>query len=351
MRAWILFLCCCFSTLPTISQVVVKGIVLDENQQPIENTSVFMNNTSYSTLTAADGTYELQVPAGNYELIAYQYGYSSITETMGVHHPLEVNINLKPLSVDLVSQEVTADRDPQWYKHLEEFKRGFLGVSRNGKACDLLNPTTMILDGDLENDYLKGWARQPLLIRNKHLGYDISYVLETYEREGGLSSYAGYVSYTDIPDFPLKKKHHKARASAYRGSTMHFIRSLIAGTAEQEGFQIQKLVSKDWKWVPVPATFDEILSVEDDGFYLKGSGRYELTYNKEKPEIAHTKVSNPTGAKITPYGQISELEFLQRKVKLLPSGAMDPPFGVIFRGYMGWEKVGDALPLDYQPNP
>ena len=47
--------------------------------------------------------------------------------------------------------------------------------------------------------------------------------------------------------------------------------------------------------------------------------------------------------------QESEIELVAAQLKLLPSGKIDPPLGVVFRGYMGWEGMGDALPLDYQP--
>lgn len=332
-------------------QQKISGIVLNDGKEPIENASVFLNNTSYSAFTTAEGTFSLEVPDGSYELVVYQYGYSAVIHPLVVDQPLEVMINLKPISLDLRGQEVTADRDPAWYKNLEIFKQSFLGESRNGKACELINPTAMILDRERETGHLKGWATKPLLIRNKHLGYDISYVLEAYERDGRLSSYAGYVLYRDIPGLVLKQKHLKARERAYRGSAIHFVRTLIEGTSEEEGFQLRKFTQKDREWVLIPAAFNEILSVEKDGIYLQGSGRYQLTYMKEKPELGRTKTSNPHGANITRYGQTSELEFLREKVKLSASGAINPPLGIMFSGYMGWEKVGDAVPLDYQPKP
>lgn len=332
-------------------QQKISGIVLNDSKEPIKNASVFLNNTSYSAQTTNDGAFALEVPDGNYELVVYQYGYSAVIHPLVVDQPLEVLINLKHIRLDLQGQEVTADRDPTWYKNLEIFKRNFLGESRNGKACELINPTAMILDRDRETGYLKGWATKPLLIRNRLLGYDISYVLETYVRDGRLSSYAGYVLYRDIPGLVLKQKHLKARERAYRGSSMHFVRTLINGTSEEEGFQLQKFTQKDREWILIPAAFDEIVNVEKGGIYLHGSGRYQLTYMKEKPELGRAKTSNPHGANITRYGQTSELEILQEKVKLSASGAMNPPLGIMFSGYMGWEKVGDALPLDYQPRP
>lgn len=351
MRFLILFTTGILYSTFACSQLEIKGSVFDENSEPVENASVFLNNTSYSTSTLEDGTYSFQVPEGNYELVVYQYGYSTVLYPLSVDQPLEVKVNLKPLSMELIGHEVSAYRDPEWYKNLDVFKRNFLGVSRNGKACSLINPTAMILDGDPNSNVLKGWANSPLIIRNKHLGYNITYVLVAYEKNENLSSYAGYVTYRDIPGLTLKKKHLNARERAYKGSMMHFVRSLVAGNAEEEGFQIQKFYKENWEWVLVPVSFDEILSYEEDGVYLKGSGRYQLTYNKEKPEIAHGKKSNPTGTSIIGYGQVSEIEFLQEKVKLIASGAIEPPLGVMFSGYMGWEKVGDAVPLDYQPQP
>ena len=339
------------NTLIVTAQFNVAGTVLDEDKAPVEDASVFINNTSYSTQTAMDGTYSLMVPEGVHELVVYKNGFNSISYKLVVEQPLEVRVNLKPLSVDLEEQQVTADRDPEWYRQLKVFERNFLGESRNGKACELLNPTAMILDGHPKKQYLKGWAKTPLQIRNKHLGYDISYVLETYERDERHSSYVGYVMYRDLPGVTLKRKHLKARERAYKGSTMHFVRSLIEGSAAEEGFEIQKFKTDGWPNNFESVSFEELLSQEEDGVYFKGQGRYLLTYRREKPELSYSKVVNPTGTNVVPYGQVSEMEFREDKVKLLPSGALDPPLGIIFSGYMGWEKVGDALPLDYQLNP
>lgn len=349
MKTLILFTCGLLLTSLAWSQVEIKGSVLDENNEPISDASVFLNNTSYATNTLDDGSYLIEVPEGNYELIVYQFGYSAISHPFEADQSLELNFKLEPVSVDLVAHEVSASRDPSWYKNLEVFKRTFLGVSRNGRACELINASEMILDGDPKSNTLKAWANSPLIIRNKHLGYMITYILEAYERNESISSYLGYVTYSDIPDMKLKKRHINARERAYKGSNVHFIRSLIAGTSEEEGFQIEKFKRKNWEWELVPATFDEILSYEEDGVYLNGSGRYQITYQREKPELAYSRVPDPTGRRFVGYGQVSEIEFLEEKVKLSASGSIDPPLGILFSGYMGWEKLGDAIPLNYQP--
>ncbi len=331
-------------------QYKIYGKVLDENKEPLEDVSVFLNNTSFSANTVVDGTYSLEVSKGDHEIVIYKYGYSPVSYPLVIVQSQELNVELEPLNVKLVQQEVTADRDPIWFRYLKLFETDFLGESKNGRGCDFLNPKTMILDGNQSLATLKGWANEPLKIRNKFLGYDISYVLEAYERNDRWSSYLGYVHYKNIST--LKPKHHKARKKAYLGSATHFIHALIAGKVLEEGYELYRLVQKNNnQWVNEYADYRELLSHQEDGIYLKGAGKYRLVYVKERPEQAYLRAHVKFRDFQMENFQVSELEFLENKVKLLPSGVMDPPLGILFKGYMGWEKVGDSLPLDYYPEP
>jgi hypothetical protein len=37
-------------------------------------------------------------------------------------------------------------------------------------------------------------------------------------------------------------------------------------------------------------------------------------------------------------------------VEIFENGSLSDPFGIIVEGYMGWERVGDLLPIDYVPD-
>lgn len=49
-----------------------------------------------------------------------------------------------------------------------------------------------------------------------------------------------------------------------------------------------------------------------------------------------------------PEGQVSIINGF-RQVTLYENGMFLPTAGLYFEGYMGWEKVGDLVPFDYDP--
>lgn len=324
------------------AQMTVQGSVLDARGVPINEAEVFLNNTSYSTKTDDDGTYTLEVEPGIYELIVYKRGFKPVVHPLQVDQPLDVQIKLSELTVRLKQHQVNADRDPEWYRNLKVFEENFLGSSKNGRGCEILNPHVLILDKDPSSGHLKAWADEPLLIRNKHLGYDITYVLEEYYQQGQKYTYLGYVRYMDTPGLKLKKRHFQARKQAYYGSVMHMIRAIQGLNTQEEGFELRRLVEMEDGWEPEPAEFEELVNLEKGDVFLEGSGRYRIIYMNERPEFAY--LHNRPG--ISAF-QVSEIEFSVSRVKLLPSGGIEPPLGIEFKGYMGWERIGDALPMDY----
>ncbi len=332
-----------------LGQYRISGVVRDENQNPVEGVDIFINNTSNGTESDIDGSYTLEVPGGLYEIVVYQYEYRAISHKIHIDQHLEVNFNLRPITLELEEQVVEASRDRSWFRNMLIFKRSFLGESFNGYSSDILNEHTMILDRDEAAETLLGWSNKPLLIRNKRLGYDIAYVLKSYKVDGKTYSYLGYAQFEDTPELELKRKHFRARKTAYYGSVQHFMQCLYHGTAAKEGYSLQRLDESGWSQEYVD--FDEVVSQEGENVYLNGTGKITVTYNKERPSWAYVRSTFVRIPKRLPPEQESEIEFSISKIRILPSGQIDPPYGVVFGGYMGWERMGDALPLDYQPNP
>ena len=86
----------------------LQGYVIDQGTQlPIEGAVVSVG--SVSTLTAADGSYSMLLPAGTYDATAEAYGYDPITETVEItsQNVTEKNFSLTALPLMLVSGTVT----------------------------------------------------------------------------------------------------------------------------------------------------------------------------------------------------------------------------------------------------
>lgn len=337
-----------FARVDAFGQYQLSGTIRGEDQNPIQEASIFINNTSYGTESLNDGTYSLQVEKGHYEIVVYHHGFEAVSYSIMVDQPYEIDFNLKPLTVELEDQVVEASRDKRWYRNLGLFKRSFLGESYNGLSCEILNEHKMILDRKQQTNTLKGWANEPLVIRNERLGYEITYVLKSFKADGSTYSYLGYAQYRDIPSLELKRKHFRARKRAYLGSDSHFFRELYNGNAKEAGYSLSSTDTVDW--IEKPVEFEDLIVRREDGVYLKGHGKFKLTYRKERPSWAYIRSTYIRPPRLLPLVQESEIEFVGSEVRLLPSGKIDPPLGIVFGGYMGWEGIGDTLPLDYQPD-
>lgn len=58
-------------------KVVLSGVILADNGQPVENVSVALKGTKYAALTNANGEYEITAEPGNYTLAVNYVGYKS----------------------------------------------------------------------------------------------------------------------------------------------------------------------------------------------------------------------------------------------------------------------------------
>ena len=99
-------------------------------------------------------------------------------------------------------------------------------------------------------------AAAPIEIANEALGYNIKYTIDsfTYEYNTGVTLYTGYPLFEEMQTADTVKQNLWAanRAKAYKGSMLHFMRSLYNKQLKDEGFEIQFLVKSDDKEEAVP---------------------------------------------------------------------------------------------------
>jgi hypothetical protein len=125
------------------------------------------------------------------------------------------------------------------------FKELFIGTSSYSKQCDLKNPEALKFRFSKTNNTLTVVAREPLVIENKALGYEIKYKLEEFEYDFSkkIVTYSGYPFFKDLSQsFPSKaKKWQEARMDAYYGSLLHFMRTLFTHKLAEEGYEVRSL--------------------------------------------------------------------------------------------------------------
>ena len=355
-----LFLFVCGSDC--FAQKIFKGTVSDvETGEAIPYASVFFTNTTFGVSADENGKFSLSIPDGNYEVIIRKLGYSGIVFSLlnEEFKPQGYKFLLSEVEEELDLVEVKRTRDPAWYKNLEDFKVFFLGTSINGLRCDFLNETVLRLDDQSEAGTLKVSATDILQINNPNLGYRIDYLLQEfrYEAKDGYVFYSGYPLF--IPDSTLsrsaQRKVEKQREKAYRGSLQHFVRSVYEGSDEQEGFVIRKLYrtadpTHPGKYINQlnsnPISSQELIKKDSVGrVFLSFSDFLHVTYTKEleSPEFKGSMGAGDVG------NQVSTIYLQTDSLEIYSNGSYADPFGMLVEGYIAWERIGDLLPIDYQP--
>ena len=64
--------------------------------------------------------------------------------------------------------------------NLKIFKNEFLGKTVNSLSCEIVNEDDIILTYDSDNDTLKAFCSNPILVENKALGYSVTYFMDKF---------------------------------------------------------------------------------------------------------------------------------------------------------------------------
>ncbi|RYZ94407.1 MAG: hypothetical protein EOP47_27900, partial [Sphingobacteriaceae bacterium] len=185
-----------------------------------------------------------------------------------------------------------------------------------------------------------------LIVENKGLGYRLKYLLNDFEfnYKTKIVYYNGFPYFEDLQGTEKEKKRwYKNRIVAYKGSVMHFLRSVFNYRLKEEGFSIYGL--KDSSLL-VPANLvedDSLLSIAHLStafMYLRLKQNLYVLYKSESSYAANQQVV---------FGQPSVIKRLTDSVLIDRNGYFASK-GFILTGHWGDEKIAELLPLDYKPN-
>jgi hypothetical protein len=178
-------------------------------------------------------------------LIASSIGYETYAETIDpkkISGDFFIILNPKPEQLDKV---VTVPDDPNGWKNWGNlFTDLFIGTNSNSNQCHIENPDVIRLRMNPDNT-LTAFAREPLVIMNYALGYEIKYKLEEFEFDLNTKviSYNGYALFKDLglSNKKKEKKYDQERKETYQGSLLHFMRTYFVNRLEQQGFEMRNL--------------------------------------------------------------------------------------------------------------
>jgi hypothetical protein len=354
-------LCFSFISVLVFSQTyyIVHGKVLGaDNKQPLQGASVFAQNTTIGTATDAEGNFKIYLPDGGYNLVITYTGYNTESRRISNADANDKNIvfelGLKEKEMADVAVVATSEVKNGWEKYGDFFLDRFIGQTVNSSACFIKNKDVVKFYFSKKRNRLKVMASEPLIIENQSLGYTLKYALDsfTHEYNTEVSLYTGYPLFEEMPaaDSSQKMKWTLARQQAYKGSMLHFMRSLYNKDLVKQGFEVQFVVDVNGKETAIPLKdfYGAFNYKKDDSTLLvevrPNQQRVGVIYFKEKPAARFTAL-NPDEPSAF---QFSTLTFLPKEsIGIEQNGYYFEQNDIAISAYWTWDKIADQLPYDY----
>lgn len=312
----------------------LTGTVIDKaTQQPLETVAVYFDNTTIGTTTDSKGEFSISYSDAIQTTLVISYlGFEKVFIS-DFRSKNELHIELVEADNALDEVYVAYDDGLTRRQKLRLFRKEFLGISKFGKSCKILNEDDLILKYDKGNKALYASSKVALKIENKALDYLITYDLMDFEvnfRYANLNTftftvnsvtYFGTSFFKELED-SKKSKIEKNRSEVYKGSVQHFMRSLYNKNLREEGYFIfyDGFVVNEWSY------FNVELLVNSDFKKVTLKDKVSILYNKDFQSELHLEIDE---FYVDIYGNYT------------------PIIGLYFGGAMGTQRVGDTLPLDY----
>jgi len=389
------------SVLTGQAQVTLSGVVRDSaTREPLPFVNVFLANTTRGTTSDEAGRFMLNnVPVGTFDLLVSHVGYRLYQESVSAKTDQTLLILLRPQARQLKEVVVKARRRRNKPEDFQRFKTLFLGTSTFSQSCRIKNPDDVWVTFDPSTQVLSAETPQYLLLENTALGYRLRfYSLKLYcDYNQGAISYVGWPIFEELKSRSAaqRRRWERNRETAYRGSLTHFLKSLRQNLLRQEGFSAHRLrlvlnprrrradslmkaqfesrgvrallfnetpdlanAQSEPEYLPKlalqPQPIDSLREGVGDSVGLRFNDALYVVYSREKPDARYFNTGVP-GPHTLPdqfpvrTGQASVLSLLVPRVEISPDGELENPLAAFTEGYWGFERMGEFLPLDYQP--
>ncbi|MFT6868164.1 MAG: hypothetical protein ACJA08_003014 [Cyclobacteriaceae bacterium] len=340
-------------------------------KQPIEGVNVYIQGSTIGTTTDKYGNYRLtNLSSGNYVVVFSHIGYMTGSYNLKGENDIKFVVNAllesrveTLLGVEIVSEKLvnkTFDR----LRHFNTFKRELLGTSNNALFCEIENPEVLDYVYNEGKNFLQVIASEPIIVNNMALGYKIILDLDYFNKETGELNFHGQARYEPlVPESrKIRKRWKRNRMTAYNGSMIHFFTSLVNNNYVSEGYRIgiiedlsessavtsikrKELMQRDQN------SRDWLLTVDD---YLFIEYSREPSSNVYLKEVEGSLIEYPEAAVFK--NQSNNVQIQRSLVKLKngsvlvdKDGKIQDRLSVVSFGYWSWERLGDLMPIDYDP--
>lgn len=341
----------------------VAGVVKDSvSNETLPFASVFFSGTTFGTTSDKDGNFTLKADRpGTYDLVISFTGYQTYFRQVDLNEQqvLRLNVSLYLSTRNLGAVTVTAKKDEAWRRNLELFKKTFLGTSSNANACRIVNEEVLNFDDNRKERTFEAYASEPLIIENKALGYRIKYLLEDFRifYRSNYSVFYGFPSFEELgKKGKVKSSWTKKRDKAYLGSIAHFFKVLYEDKITEAGFEVNAAqdMKRGGRAIDLtPIDMSTLVSLKPNGTtkVLSFENYLYVVYKNEKESLQYKAFQNSISPKAAGKEQLSWIFMPEgvTEVTFEKSGYLINPLSVVTNGYWGFEKLGDMLPMDYEP--
>jgi len=340
------------------SYYYIKGKVVDANTgEPLASASVFAQNTTVGSTTDSAGNFRIKLPEGGYTLVITYTGYETENLRINQNNAKEdLTISLSPEEKSLEEVSIVLDLEVKngWEKYGQFFLNNFIGQTNYSKACIIKNPEALHFYFYKKRNTLKVLAKEPLIVENFALGYTLKFNIDSFTNnyDTRTALFVGYPLFEEMQGTTAQKNMWlKNRFNIYHGSMLEFMRSLYKKSLADEGYELKFIIKTPTEEVPI--TFKDPYSAlnfskDTSGIVTIRPSQNEVAiiYHRERPEVAYL-VLDPSSNKNF---QISTLVFEPgQSLKIEQNGYFYPQEELITNGYLGFKKIADMLPYDYQP--
>jgi len=390
--------------LPLLAQdnFSISGTVRDE-KETIPGAAIYLSGTKISTITNNEGKFTIsKLPVGSYDVLVQVVGYMPYSRSVVISNK-SVQMDVLLTSSPVTLNEVVIKPDPNRLAYLNLFKEFFIGRTPNAKDCKILNSEVLIIDYDKQKRILSVSSNDFLIIENKALGYRIKYMLQAFEYDykTRIVYFAGFPFFEEMKGSKSKiNKWNKKRNTAYYGSSQHFFQSLYEGKSQSEGFVIHKLatignkhrqpdsvISANIKRLSAGSKAINMLTFTKDdslNFWLKERSKPKSmavlnkamvltdtlvkTYNqdvkyinftdelfvmytkeKETEEYSYLGFQVSRAPDMGNY-QVSLVNLMEPPIFFYKNGSIANPRSFLYKGFWAYEKMADAVPIEFKPN-
>jgi len=370
-------------------QKKLSGTIYDaDTKQPIEYASVFINGTTWGTITDSSGYFYFEKMIIPSLLVVSHIGYETGTLNLVSDQQSKIKINLKPKKI--IVDEVSVVNKNNREKNLALFKKLFLGTDIWGKYASIENEdaltfcydyNTMEMDVENKNSFLlpfnaiepvwnvdstklyykiptnfNVYANAPLIIDLPLLGYKLYYNLIHFIWGGDLAIHSDHCSilgYYYFQSLTYESKRDslriiRNRQRAYYNSQMHFCRSLYQKRLLENGYLVGEYTIgiTNGKLYLREIQLDKFLSFKNDYAEVIGP-KYKEFYILYYDQLNGKPINLTVKEGYKPYK--TRFQFLKDTCIIRNDGTV-PNNSIGFRSVIGDKRLGAYLPNDYDPS-